>query len=292
MNNFKKYLPSKNFVATVLFFVILITLFFVGKGIVSLIKNRKQSRGTPTKMLVGNIIQKDSNDNGIPDWEEYLWGFDPTKNGPANKESITAKKNSLTSRVGNDVTEGNEDADDLSQSESLSRQVFALIVSLQQSGGLDASAVQSISDTVGEQINATPIADKYTEEMATVVKTTAESLEKYKNDLGDLFIEYMDKDMGEELIFIAEAIKSNDQTALYAAKTVAISYKEIAERLMNLSVPTSKVETHLNLANDYSKTGQSIEGMSLLLSDPIVGMKSLINYKNYSEALVLDIEAL
>jgi hypothetical protein len=292
MNNFKKYLPSKNFIATVLFFVIIIAVFFVGKGIISLIKSKMQSKNAPTKMLVGNIIQKDSNNNGIPDWEEYLWGFDPMKNGEANKNAITAKKNELALKVGSNIAGDSKDADDLSQSESLSRQVFALIVSLQQSGGLDASSIQSISDTVGEQITATPIADKYTEEMATVVKSTAESLEKYKNDLGDLMIEYMDKDMGNELIFIAEAIKSNDQTALYAAKTVAISYKEVAQKLMGLSVPTPQVEAHLKLANDYDKTGQSIEGMSLLISDPIVGMKSLINYKNYSEALVLDIEAL
>jgi hypothetical protein len=290
-NNFKKYLPSKKFLTIVLFIAVVLILFFTIKLFVRFFKDKKLNSNQPVKITVGGLIQKDSNDNDIPDWEEYLWGLDPNKNGQENKNIILSKKKELAIKSGGD-TNMEIDADGLSQSESLSRQFFALVVTLQQSGSLDENVIQSISETAGEQISAKPIADKYTKEMLKTTKTTTESLVKYKKTLASLFAKYKERDMGEELTFIAQGIKNSDQTALYAAKTVAMSYEEFAEKLIEVETPTSVIDNHLGLANNYYKTGKSIDGMASLLVDPILGMKSIINYKKYSDALVLNIESL
>ncbi len=95
MDNFKKYLPSRKFLFIVLFIIVLIVLFFFVKGIISFIKNRitsKQTNETPVTLTVGGIIQKDGNENGIADWEEYLWGLNPNKDGEKNREFIYQRK--------------------------------------------------------------------------------------------------------------------------------------------------------------------------------------------------------
>jgi hypothetical protein len=48
--------------------------------------------------------------------------------------------------------------------------------------------------------------------------------------------------------------------------------------------------TVLGAANNYEKTGQTIKDLAKILSDPIVGMKALINYKKYNDALASDLE--
>src|SRR5690348_17285703 len=53
---------------------------------------------TTSDKTVGEFIAKDSNGNGIADWEEKLWGLDPTAlytNGVPNKQIIEEKKHAL-----------------------------------------------------------------------------------------------------------------------------------------------------------------------------------------------------
>ncbi len=54
---------------------------------------------------------------------------------------------------------------------------------------------------------------------------------------------------------------------------------------MKIPVPNDLTTTHLAIANDYEKVGQSVNGLSQLLDEPIVGMKALINYKKYTDML-------
>ena len=135
MDNLEKYLPSKKFIASFLVIVILVSFFFTIKGVVVLFKNSKVSVNKgQTQVTVGTLVQKDSNNNGIPDWEEYLWGLNPKVNGESNKQFILSKKKTLTENGDITVT---DDSQKISDNELLSRQFFATLISLQQSGQLD-----------------------------------------------------------------------------------------------------------------------------------------------------------
>ena len=59
---------------------------------------------------------------------------------------------------------------------------------------------------------------------------------------------------------------------------------------MKVKVPKSLAYAQLNAANDYFKTGQTIISLTTILNDPIVGMKGILTYKKYSDALALDLE--
>lgn len=289
MNNYKKYLPSKKFGAVILFIIILIVLFFAVKGVISYFKNRKSSEDKQITMTVGSIIQKDSNDNGIADWEEYLWGLDPNKNGPKNKELILSKKKTLSQNNG---VLNLDDSKIISENELISREFFATIISLQQTGNINEESINSVSDAIGQKIEAAPIADLYTSNSLSIENDTESATRKYFESFSNLIIKYEDEDIGSELTLISQGLGNNDPQALYAAKTVASAYRSFGEELINLPVPSSLADAHLRIANNYEKTAQSIEGLTQILSDPIVGMKAIINYKKYSDALVSDIENL
>ncbi len=291
MNNFKKYLPSKKFVATIISILILLGVFFLIKGAISLLQNRKSvdSKGNVVPVTVGTIIQKDSNNNGIADWEEYLWGLNPNKNGEANKQLILAKKKELQQ---NSLIPAEDDSKTITQNDMLSRQFFATIMSLQQTGNLNDEAVSSISESIGQEIKTIPIPDVYTKEMLTIKKDSTEANVAYFNAFSDLVNKYENRDIGSELTIVSQGIVNNDPQALYAAKTVATAYRDFSKDLIKIPVPSSAASTHLNLANNYEKTAQSIEGLTQVLTDPIIGMRSILNYKKYSDALVSEIEKL
>ena len=195
MNNFQKYLPSKKFITTILSLILIIGLvfglFYGIKGIISLIKNHKiGGEKKEVGVTVEEIIQKDSNKNGIADWEEYLWGLDPTKNGQSNKEFILAKKKTLEE---NGII--STDSEPLTDSDMLSQEFFATIITLQQTGDLDEETMQSVSEAFGKNIEIIPIADTYTRETLTIVDDSANTKATYYDALTKLINKYSDSDI-------------------------------------------------------------------------------------------------
>lgn len=288
MNNFKKYLPSRKFLAIVLIIVFLIALYFIGRGVISFFQNRKLAKkDNLVEVTIGGVIQKDSNNNGIPDYEEYLWGLDPAKSGAKNKEYILAKKKELTDNGVISMTDSSVTNNDM-----LSREFFAAIISLQQTGDLNEESMKSVSESLGKNVVATPIDDRYISSMLTIVNSSGAANTTYKESLATLINKYESANIGSELTFIIQGISNKDSQALYAAKTVADAYISFSQDLMKIPVPRSLINEHLSMANNYEKTGQAINDLAQTLSDPILGMKAILNYKKYSDLLASDLEKL
>jgi len=290
IDNYKKYLPSKKF-ATIALFVF--TTVIIISSVKDLISFLRQDGGIGRSKIqvvetVEEKIQKDSNDNGIPDWEEYLWGLNPNKKGPENKEFILNKKKELTQK--GQITPI-DDSDEITENELLSRQFFATIVALQQTGELDSESINSISEAIGQSIEVSSLSDIYTESMLT--KSKEKDIKKANDDYMTAFTglvaKYQDQDMGGELTLISQGIINNDPTIMDMLRKIALSYRSFGKDLIEIPVPTSISIVHLNLANNYEKVAQSIEGLSKSDSDPIIGMRSIILYKKYTDALVSDI---
>ncbi|MCE9517914.1 hypothetical protein K8Q96_02855 [Candidatus Nomurabacteria bacterium] len=277
----KKYLPSKQFIARLIIITISLGIIFGLYELTSFLKNR--IKGKTTTVLVKDLVAKDSNNNSIPDWEESLWGLDPTIDGQENKEFIENKKKALA---------GKDSGVSVSESEQMSREFFALVTSLQQSGNLTEENMQQISDAVASQAVAVPIADIYTKDMQEIVLTSPTSIKKYHESFKKLTLKYANSDIGEELTFIYQGIQNNDQQALYAAGTVAKSYRDFGQELIKIPVPTSLQVTVLSLANNYEKSAQTIEDMENVLIDQLIGMRAIVNYKKYNDALITDLETM
>ncbi len=283
----REYLPSKLFMIRVAVVVIVVAIFFGISKLSHYLKNRQISPKEPGKVLVKDVVQKDSNNNGIPDWEEYLWGLDPNKNGSENKEFILSKKKSLTE---SGIITKSDDSQVLSDNDLLSQQFFATIISLQQTGQLDEESMSSVAEAIGKNVESESKPDVYDSKMLKTVEDSTVSKSIYHDDLAKLVSKYTDADIGSELTLIIQGLSNNDPSALYAAKTVADAYKSFGKDMMELKVPRSIASIQLSASNNYEKTGESIIDLVQMLSDPILGMKAVTSYRNYNDALASDLE--
>lgn len=290
MDKIKNYLPSKKFGKIILAIFCVIIVYFAVSTTIKYFKNKPKNVNN-TISVIKDIKSgiDDTNFNGIANWEETLWGLDPTKNGPANKEFILAKRKVLAQ---NAETQ-NSSVDNLSASnKELTQEFFSVLMSLQQSGNLDEKSIQSISQTIGQKIEATPISDLYTKEMLIMRKDGETENIAYFTAFNKLLTKYENADIGGEMTLISQGLGTNDPQVMFAAKPIAASYKSFSKEFLKIPVPYAIAPIHLSLANNYEKTGETIDGLTQILSDPIVGMKSIINYKKYSDSLVSDLEKL
>lgn len=287
----KKYLPSEKFVIRIVIIIIAMVFIF---GIIELVKyakngieNRINKNKTPKTLLISNVIEKDSNNNGIPDWEEYLWGLDPEKNGKSNKEFINSKKENLNK---NGIIQ-QENSLLSPENETLSQYFFATIVSLMQSGEINEESLKEVSNAFGENISALEIDSVYSRTSLTIIDDTVQTKKEYSKKISNLIEKYGKSDIGKELVLLAQAISSNDNSAIYSVITVSELYQKFASELIQIPVPESMSEEHLKIANGYEKNGVCVKGMSQYFSDPILGMNSILSYKKYHDELFIELES-
>lgn len=286
--NLEEYLPSKQFRARVIILAILLILALGVYKIASYFKDRLGNRSGTALVVKPEVIQKDSNGNTIPDWEESLWGLNPLKDGDSNREFILAKRETLAKENGIIANS----SETISENETLAREFFSILMSLQESGDLDQNAIEAVAKTVGEKIVATPLTDIYTKDTLTTVKANPASTDAYSDAMLAIFDKYEDKDIGRELTFVSIGLTNNDPGAIAQAEAIAEAYRSLGKDLMKVKVPNTISNAHLSLANNYEKVATSIDSLGQMLIDPMVGMKAIINYNKYTDALVADMQTI
>ncbi|MCX6751250.1 MAG: thrombospondin type 3 repeat-containing protein [Candidatus Nomurabacteria bacterium] len=304
---YQKYLPSKKFVIITSVIIVLVVLIFViffmpSSGENFGITGNKQALpvviGNPT---LPDLIQRDTDGDGVPDWEEALWGTDPHKkitfNDTPDATYIANKKKELK-------IEGNVTADTtkLTETEKFAREFFTSYSAMKSSGQIDKNAINDFSSALGQNITNPTLVDRYTE---TDVKINAvdnpASKQKYYFEVKALFKKYQSAGLGSELDLVSQALASNSadgtsgNTSQYdKLPAIASAYQNFAQKVMGLSVPQSLAIYHLRIANSSNNTGISVSNMGKIAADPIVGLSGLSQYQKYSDDLVkavADLEA-
>ena len=276
----KDFLPSKKFTKRLVVIASIITIFFSARYIIFYFLEKARPTG-PVTLVAKEVVQKDGNDNGIADWEEYLWGLDPNKDGEKNREFIMNKKKNLaiSSESSGIASLG------ITENDQLARDFFSIIMSLSQTGEIDEETMNSISELVGQKVEDVQINDIYTQNMLVVKNDSSSSDELYYNSFKAIVDKYAEADIGSELVIISQGLANGDLQALSTAKVIAESYKSFGKDIISIPVPNRLALNNLDLANNYEKIGQSIEGLTMMLADPMVGMRALLTYKKYSEKL-------
>ena len=301
---YAKYLPSKKFtkifiscVVVVLVFFLISNIFFSKTSFLSL--NKKSQNSLETKNItLHSLVIKDTDGDGVADWEESLWGTDPNKiatfDNIPDKEYIKNKRDALKLPGDSGV-----DNTGLSETEKFAQQFFASLAALKQSGQFDSNTIKNMSTTLGENIANPTIIDAYSQNNIKISSDdSTQNQENYYIKAGNLFETYKNKGVGDELDSVSTiaAIGSSGSNPDLENKlnNIANYYQEYAQKMLTISVPESLSSYHLRIINDSNNTGISVRNMAKISIDPIIGLSGVAQYQKYSEDLiksVTDLEA-
>lgn len=294
---YKRYLPSKKFaiiasVSLVLGAIIFVIFFMPSSGENFLTGDKKDN----SVLKVGNqtlteLIQKDSDQDTIADWEEDLWGTDKNKkitfNDMPDATYIENKKKEL--KIEQSINEKG-----LTETEKFAREFFTSYSAMKSSGEIDKNAINSFSSALGEKIVNPNLIDRYTENDLKINNDNgSENKQKYYESIKTTFKSYQSLGLGDELSIVSSGLSSGSTSETITnpdqykkLPIIANAYQDFAKKIMGISVPSSLTEYHLEIANSANNTGISVLNMAKIINDPIIGLSGLSQYQKYSDDLI------
>lgn len=293
---FKDYLPSQIFRKRLLAVVIIIAVIFaiifgvklIGKGIKE-IKLRKQIKNLPIELqaeartlTLGELQTKDSNGNSIPDWEERLFGLDPSGNGEENKQIILSKKSQL--RLENGITDETDSNNPTTETAQFAKDFVSLIMSLEGSNALTDDALNNISNAAGDSLSDYNLPDVLSYWDVKTVDNSVVSRDKYVNTLLNELVKITESNGDNELDVIAMGIESEIDAGVVISPMVQ-SYNRSTEELKKVFVPKAFLSQHLAIVNSLSHIATALENMKYVSTDPARATKGISQYQAYSETL-------
>lgn len=269
--------PSKQFlirggIAVGIIVIILFTQTAWFRGLF----HKKTKAGAP--VVVGDLIAKDSNGNGIPDWEERLWGLDPTvlyTKGTSNVDIIHQKKLAVG------IKDSNSDAP-LTDTDQIAQSLFSLSMAVGDSGADSNTANATIADAaskIGASVEIHSIYSHYLLKDLKTVKTSAQSLRTYQASIAAILATYDNNTA--DINVVVQALQTGDFSNLGQLTTAAATYRDFAQRISKLSAPIGVAQYQLDMMNGFYGMADSFQYLVLIQDDSLQGLSGIVAYRKY-----------
>jgi len=274
----------------VLFFIKNKTTFFNNEK--QIVSNRLNT-GTAT---LAEIINKDTDGDGILDWEEGLWGTDPTKKEttPGISDSEAIEKLKAENGISAKNTDENENiTENLTKTDQFSRELFSTMITLNQNGAVDQATIDKLGSSLAEKMQNPVIRKVFTlSDIEVKNDNSEEAIINYLKTFDDIHKKYPDisytvLDVLQELMVDEDSV---DVTVLIKLDPIIEQNNKIITALIKMDVPQYFSTLHLDLVNSLERLGENAEDMRLFDTDPIVALGGISQYENNLAQLELSLK--
>lgn len=276
-----------------------------------ILKNQKKEQKQPTdqelsvlKPIIAEEIDKDSDSDGLKDWEEALWKTDPNnpdtdKDDTADGQEVKDNRNPLlASKNGkNDKLENQKlketgsllPAELPSLTDLLSQQFFGDYLFLREKDGGQISQ-KSQEELIASFIGATDNFEQINKglylksDIKIDLQETPESIKEYGNNLALTIKKYFDSIPETELTVLKNSLESKNKAELKKLEQIAMAYRNAAKEMLSLKTPLSFSDSHLNLINHFNNIAKEIDAMQKTFDDPIQALLAIKQYQTDSVA--------
>jgi hypothetical protein len=274
----KKYLPSKKFIRVTLSILVGIFIIYMvilyRKTYVTL----KNPEITTTTVKVQELLEKDTDSDGIKDWEEVLWGTDVNKVatfGMADKQYIDNKRLEISTATGTEA----ENIEKLNDTERIAREFLTTILTLKESGNLNSFNITNLAEKFSKDIGATAeLRTTYTGSDIRPATDTAASKKAYYTAFSKAIAAAKKNGMGAEIKVIANYFSDEESDATELTK-LSTTYATLTKSLKSMDVPSSAVALHLELLNESDNMAAIFKNISQIDDDSIVGLVAIAQFE-------------
>lgn len=281
---FKK--PSPKVLAFLIIVVLLTTITIVSSKFITNFKKAPDNSGVVNLIIKNNLNQKldtkDTDNDGLPDWQEEIWGSnknnpDTDGDGTADGKEVNESRNPTVAGPDDKILSDREialqyvpgETDPNSVTSILSKNLLLRLAQLQQSGQYNNETGDELATNLVDQtFSEVQIPDKYpTNIFLTFDSKDKQKLEEYKNKLIDI--------QKNELLKIDPNNKDLNPTIA--------GFKNMAFQLSVISVPKDLLSVHAKIANGYYIAAEALINLKSSDQDPVLGILSIPIYKKVSE---------
>lgn len=255
--------------------------------------------------LLASYAAKDSDSDGLPDWQESLYGTDP-----ANPESVAigvldgaaveqglVKPRFAGAQAPEEATKGERvpgSPEDNTITAQFAREFFANYVSTHGLGTTltDDQLTSFAQDAVQKLIDKTDIQNTYKLSQVVVAGTGDAAIRSYLARAGSTLDSFSYAKEKEELLLMEDAIMRNDTSALEKVRGVGGVYTNMSKALVKVPVPAELQAAHLRFANALAALGTVTVDMSTSDTDPVRSLMGLMRYQSAADEVTISLKDL
>lgn len=284
-----QYLPSKEFQKRVYKIGLLLLLVVILRfGAYPLVQNLFDKNKIPENITVKQFVDIDTDSDGLPDWEESIWGTNPEKtdtnsDGISDFDFVTSKKQGLATTEQNETT-------------ILSTEIMQTIFALLNKDANSAQAIANLGDAAGQSIVNPQPTNKYTSSSFTVggiskneVKTYYTTFQKAYTTFAELKSKVKSPD---EFELLSVAISSEDPDQLLDLDQTIKKYTAFETSLLAMKVPSDNMQTHVAFTNSIASIVSALTKSKQLYTNSVVGINGIIELRLAHTNLDTQIELL
>ncbi len=271
----KKYLPSKEFLK---FFGIAVAIGLVIFLIIHFFGDRSKVSQEIQSIATRQIIEEQDTDNdGVKDWEEALWGLDldnpdSDDDGILDGQEVEMRKQEI--KNSEDFVEVLEEPK--TETERLARQLTTIAFNLNQASGgaLDQKKIEEIAAGLIEGVQP-EMTITYTMEdiIVSPTKTAQEYYREMTQETGHLSDMY-----GTELGIVERAITLNKESILKELEPIIIAYSEAPGKVLKKEIPAEIAQAHLDYLNALMQKAIALYSLTQYFKDPIFSVRGMNEY--------------
>ena len=244
-----------------------------------------------TEQLLKAFAAKDTDSDGLPDWEESLYGTDA--NNPQSVQAGVSDKEAVaqglvkprfvtqTSAASQDAADTEVPGIDAAPDSVTDRFAQAFFKNYMATRGEEKPTEEQVLKFAEDAVADLTASNEHPQAFnITDVRTGSVSMREYIASVERAFLKYPTKAGSPELEYVTAAVSGNDTSSLPKARAIAASYINQSEELMTLTVPAEARLAHLALANSVHRLGDVTNDMAAMDTDPMLGMLGIMQYQS------------
>lgn len=241
-------------------------------------------------MSLEDLVNMDTDGDGIPDWEEKLFGTDPTKaeTVPGVPDSVTIEKlrAEQTSGAVGQASVGNQNNGNPSQTDQFGKELLATISTLTENGAIDSNGsmdqatADKLSKSLANSIENTTTKIYTTADMKVINDNTNPVIKKYATTVISIFTKNPTKySVMDVLQKFNKDGNTVDPTVLPQLDPIIKQMSDVMNGVLATEVPSSLAPIQLGLINSFEKVVEDLNNIELYNTDPILAFKGITAYQ-------------
>ncbi|GEM_PF-426279 len=253
-------------------------------------------------LSTSRLLAKDTDGDGLKDWEETLWKTDPLNpdtDGDGTPDGLEIKqgRNPLVANTApagqppNDKLDidtitnkiNTETETDLSETDKFSRELFLKIIAAKKTNTppSETDLEKFLNTSVEQEIKNQPAKTFGEGDFQIDSAETPEKIKAYGERLAEIMNTKPPQKLENELVIFDRAQTNNDPKELQKLEPLIAQYQFILNSLLKVTVPESALSRHIAFANGVSGMIYSITGLKYIMTDPIRALPGMDTYDKH-----------